>query len=255
MVYETTRKWKWRTIVLDFGQGWRKALNWPGMNERVDIRQLYPGAVRPIRWNPLQIPSARSPSATARRSWSLFANAGRMGPRQLGFMRDALGGSTATWRDRGREQRGQVGRRVQPGRGRGHQRRPPRAEAARPPHLEPALGDLDAAEKQALAVFRSHEASIRAWVNHLKTMLLVLERIKDQASRTSLQGVLLRLEPLAEDDMMAMYGPGYNTIAIEDLGLLGPASDRWGMAVHRGRGADGRVLEIRAAFPDRSHII
>ena len=56
LAYETTSKWHYRTIVLDFGQGWRKALNWPGMDGRVDIRQLYPGAVRPIRWNPLQVP-------------------------------------------------------------------------------------------------------------------------------------------------------------------------------------------------------
>ncbi len=56
LAYETTLRWHYRTIVLDFGQGWRKALNWPGLAGRVDIRQLYPGAVRPIRWNPLQVP-------------------------------------------------------------------------------------------------------------------------------------------------------------------------------------------------------
>jgi hypothetical protein len=31
-----------------------------------------------------------------------------------------------------------------------------------------------------------------------------------------------------------MYGPGYDTIAIEDLGLLGPANDQWGIAVIEG---------------------
>jgi hypothetical protein len=37
-------RWHYRTIVLDFGQGRRKALKWPGMQGRVDIRQLHPGS-------------------------------------------------------------------------------------------------------------------------------------------------------------------------------------------------------------------
>ena len=56
LAYETTRYWHYRTVVLDFGQGWRKALNWPGLEGHVDIRQLYPGAPRPLRWNILQVP-------------------------------------------------------------------------------------------------------------------------------------------------------------------------------------------------------
>ena len=90
LAYETTRSWKYRTIVLDFGQGWRKALNWPEMQSRVDIRQLHPGAVRPIRWNPLQVPKRIDPVRYRTLLVELFANAGRMGPRQLGFMREAL---------------------------------------------------------------------------------------------------------------------------------------------------------------------
>ena len=43
LAFETTRQWHYRTIVLDFGQGWRKALDWPGMEDRVDIRQLLSG--------------------------------------------------------------------------------------------------------------------------------------------------------------------------------------------------------------------
>ncbi len=64
LAYETTRFWHYRTVVLDFGQGWHKAMNWPGMSEQnsedgqshVDIRQLYPGSPRPLRWNILQVP-------------------------------------------------------------------------------------------------------------------------------------------------------------------------------------------------------
>ena len=90
LAYETTLRWHYRTIILDFGQGWRKALNWPGLEDRVDIRQLYPGAVRPIRWNPLQVPRRIRPIAYRNLIVEMFANAGRMGARQLGFMREAL---------------------------------------------------------------------------------------------------------------------------------------------------------------------
>jgi len=98
LAYETTRFWHYRTIVLDFGQGWRKALNWPGVGPKgsedglghVDIRQLYPGSPRPLRWNILQVPKRIEPGRYRSMVAELFANAGRMGARQLGFMRRAL---------------------------------------------------------------------------------------------------------------------------------------------------------------------
>ena len=98
LAYETTRFWHYRTIVLDFGQGWRKAMNWPGIGtdnssdhqQHVDIRQLYPGSPRPLRWNILQVPRRIEAGRYRSMLAELFANAGRMGARQLGFMRRAL---------------------------------------------------------------------------------------------------------------------------------------------------------------------
>ncbi len=90
LAYETTRQWHFRSVVLDFGQGWRRALNWSGLQGRVDIRQLYPGAPRPLRWNILKVPRRLYPGRYRTLVSELFANAGRMGPRQLGFMRRAL---------------------------------------------------------------------------------------------------------------------------------------------------------------------
>jgi hypothetical protein len=52
----------------------------------------------------------------------------------------------------------------------------------------------------------------------------------DQASRTSLEGVLLRLEQFEEGQMLQQYGPGVDSLAIEDLGLLGSSDDAWGIA-------------------------
>ena len=59
MLYESTLKHQTRSVVLDFGAGWRTLLNAPGLEGHVDILQLWPDAVRPFRWNPLQIGHTR----------------------------------------------------------------------------------------------------------------------------------------------------------------------------------------------------
>ncbi|MDX9993521.1 MAG: hypothetical protein RBS68_15875, partial [Anaerolineales bacterium] len=86
----TTVAWHYRTIVLDFGQGWRRAINFHGLAGRVDVRQLFPGARRPLRWNFLQLPKRTDAIQHSTNVATLFANAGRMGERQVGFMRRAL---------------------------------------------------------------------------------------------------------------------------------------------------------------------
>jgi hypothetical protein len=237
LAYETTSKWHYRTIILDFGQGWRKALNWPGMDGRVDIRQLYPGAVRPIRWNPLQVPRRIAPSNYRNLLAELFANAGRMGPRQLGFMREAL---TRVYQacgvivDETNSQSWDVVR---------DDDEDAAISTAQAEHglplrkvLQMRVSGLSTHERQALFVLRSRNASLRAWVEELKKRFKLVSEAKDQASRTSLEGVLLRLTPLAEEEMVEMYGPGFDTIAIEELGLLGENSP-WGIAILEGGGA------------------
>ena len=238
---ETTRQWRFRSVVLDFGQGWRRALNWAGLQGRVDIRQLYPGAPRPLRWNILQVPRRLYPSRYRTLVSELFANAGRMGPRQLGFMRRALtqvytnlgilttdpevinhpawghlqdsveAAIAQEWRDRNR-----VTGTVTPG--------------------QPLI-DLEPGELQALAVWRSQRADVRMWVERLKNFYATLPK-GDQASRASLEGVLLRVEQFAEGQMANQYGSQLGTAAetlpVEDLGLLGPAEDPWGLVIVEG---------------------
>ena len=238
---ETTRQWRFRSVVLDFGQGWRRALNWAGLQGRVDIRQLYPGAPRPLRWNILQVPRRLYPSRYRTLVSELFANAGRMGPRQLGFMRRALtqvytnlgilttdpevinhpawghlqdsveAAIAQEWRDRNR-----VTGTVTPGQ---------------------LLIDLEPGELQALAVWRSQRADVRMWVERLKNFYATLPK-GDQASRASLEGVLLRVEQFAEGQMANQYGSQLGTAAetlpVEDLGLLGPAEDPWGLVIVEG---------------------
>ncbi len=257
LAYETTKAWRFRTIVLDFGQGWRKALNWPGMRGRVDIRQLYPGAVRPMRWNPLQVPKRVDPVRYRNLVIELFANAGRMGPRQLGFMREALTivyantGVILPDEDAGLFDDEQTSKRlsqVEKDRRLRHREEfkfvqnsdeeqiinAARQEKGFPERSTQnlPLQQLESFERQALAVHRSKRASLAQWVGVLRALLKKHHR--DVNSRSSLQGVLLRLEPLAEGEMRTMYGSGYDTIAIEDLGLLGSKDDPWGVAVIEG---------------------
>ncbi len=257
LAYESTHAWKYRTIVLDFGQGWRKALNWPEMEGRVDIRQLYPGAVRPLRWNPLQIPKRIDPVRYRTLLVELFANAGRMGARQLGFMREALtrvyaqtgviipeedsGMFDDIWKDKNlsQERKDQYYRNLEEWKCVRNEDEERVIQAARQekglqahPLVHVRLDELAPFERQALIIHRSKRASLAQWVDILKALLR--KQASDINSRSSLQGVLLRVEQLAEGEMRRMYGPGYDTVAIEDLGLLGAPQDPWGIAVIEG---------------------
>ena len=244
LAYESTRFWHYRTIVLDFGQGWRKAMNWPGVNEKdsedglghVDIRQLYPGSPRPLRWNILQIPRRIDPGRYRSMVAELFANAGRMGARQLGFMRRAL---TELYTEAGvltsdpKIQNGPLGHlqddqevalikkaRLNSGRN---------SDDLHPGTL---LESLTPSDLQTLAVFRSQQMDVSAWVERLN---FYKDRMKnDQASRTSLEGVLLRLEQFSEGSMARQYGASASGRGVEDLGLMGSPKAPWGIVVIEG---------------------
>jgi len=235
LAYETTLHWHYRTVILDFGQGWRKALRWPGLEARVDVRQLYPGAPRPLRWNFLQIPQRIDASRYRSLVAELFANAGCMGARQLGFMRRAL---TELYLEQGvltsdfALQGGKWGRLQDEAEVRLIQEK---RDANRIPgrvQLDTRIEELTPLELQALAIHRSKVISPADWVARLKKFL---DGIKyDQSSKTSLEGVLLRLEPFSEGQMAYQYGPGADAVAVENLGLAGSSSDPWGMAVIEG---------------------
>jgi len=71
------------------------------------------------------------------------------------------------------------------------------------------------------------------WVERLKNFYAMLPK-GDQASRASLEGVLLRVEQFAEGQMAWQYGAGSESVPVEDLGLLGPAEDPWGLLIVEG---------------------
>jgi hypothetical protein len=97
-----------------------------------------------------------------------------------------------------------------------------------------SLPDLQPFERQALAVHRSKQADVTKLYDILRGYL---ERVRDLSSRQSLEGVLLRVEPFTQGELALMYGGGEGSIAVEDLGLLGPEpnpADRWGLCVLEG---------------------
>jgi hypothetical protein len=238
LAVELVNQWHHRVVVLDFGAGWRRLANGPLPDDRVDLYQLYPGAVRPFRWNFLQIGRRIQPDRQLLATAELLANAGRMGPRQLGFIRRALrevyekhGVLTSdpkvladhNWNTVRLDEPAAMER-----------ARMERGLSASPATPGASLLDLQPFERQALAVHRSKQVDINQVYVVLKGYL---DRIHDQASRQSLEGVLLRIEPFTQGELAFMYGGGEGSVAVEDLGLLGPEADvssRWGLCVLEG---------------------
>jgi len=239
LVVETTRMWHYRTVVLDFGAGWRRLLNAPlGEPGRVEVWQLFPGATVPFRWNPWQVGKRIQPERQLVATCEIFKNAGRMGARQLGFMRRAARQlylengvlvtdrevlSNPAWnRVRGEAEEEAVNA--------ARQERGLTEESRAGMYLE----DLEGFERQALAVHRSKAVDMTAWVERLASFKRGLERKRDQASLQSLEGALLRLEVFTQGETARMYGSGEGAVAVEELGLLGPPGRRWGISILEG---------------------
>jgi hypothetical protein len=221
MAYETTLKWKLRTVVLDFGAGWRQLLNAQGLEGHVDILQLWPNAARPLRWNPLQIGKNIDPETQWRAFADIFGSIARLGVRRqkqelLELLRqlyldngvlvdDPIVRSSPKW--------GVVR---------------PDAESLLIGRVSgTALGDLSPAERQTLAVFRSQGVGLSKLYERLE------ERLKKVSPRDTmlggvLEGILFRLNPLVQGAAAAQYAPGADVIAVEELGKP------WGVTIIEG---------------------
>ena len=244
LAVEVVNQWHHRAVVLDFGAGWRKLLNSAVPPERLDLYQLHPGAVRPFRWNFMQIGRRIPPDEQVPAMAELLCAAGRMGPRQFAFIRDGLRelylqagvllpgpldrpekitidpkwqsvqpDETAVIETLQRE-RGGPRRAVQPG---------------------ASLAALDKFEQQAVQVYRSKKVEVGLLHNCLEARATKLT--DRDPSRAALEGVLLRLEPFTRGALARMYGGGEGSLAVEDLGLLGPEpnlADRWGLCILEG---------------------
>jgi hypothetical protein len=240
LALETTLKWNFRTVVLDFGMGWRRMLNSRIPRHRIQIYQLQPNAAVPLQFNPWQVPERITAPALLTANCELFKTAGRMGPKQLGYMRrtaeamyrdhgvltadDQVLAST-TWgtvRDGDEEQAINAARQAR-------NRRPETLVGRR-------LADLEAFERKALAVHRSQAqgVSMSAWIERLQALHRELQKT-DRYNAQSLEGALLRLEVFAQGEMARMYGPQRGQgVTIEDLGLFGDRQDQGGIVVIEG---------------------
>jgi hypothetical protein len=96
------------------------------------------------------------------------------------------------------------------------------------------LGDLTPLDRHALAVHRSKAVGMAEWVGRLRPLQTKLEKKGQAYNAQSVEGVTLRLEAFTRGEMSRMYGKGESAITVEDLGILGPLGDQWGMCVIEG---------------------
>jgi hypothetical protein len=240
LALESTVAWQMRTIVLDFGAGWRKLLNAPQLSGHADFYSLSPGSPRPLRWNPLQIGRRIHPETQWRAFCDIFSAISKMGIRRQGpELREALRqvylragvlvddpALPPEW--------GEV--------------LPDEADVIRRARAERGLPDedrtgwplsaLEGFERQALAVHRSRGVGLADLYAEVEQKLQTVPA-RDTTMRGVLEGILYRLHPLVQGMAARQYAPGADTVALEDLGLP------WGLVVVEG-GAD--LDEFSKAF-------
>ncbi len=232
LALESTVAWRMRTIVLDFGAGWRKLLNAPQLAGHVDFYSLSPGGPRPLRWNPLQIGKRIHPEVQWRSFCDIFSAVSRMGVRRQGpELREAL-----------RQVYLRAGVLVDdPDLPVAWQKvLPDEADVIRQARAERGWTDedrtgwpltaLEAFERQALSVHRSRSVGLGELYAEIEQKLSTIPA-RDTTMRGVLEGILYRLHPLVQGAAARQYAPGTDTIALEDLALP------WGMTIVEG-GAD-----------------
>ena len=221
IAYETTLRWRMKTIILDFGAGWRKMLNAPGLEGHVDIRQLSPGGPRPLRWNPLQIGRNILPEVQWRAFADIFGNVAKLGERrQIHELRDALrrvylaAGVLVDDPD------------VQDDSTWGRVRDAEEARVTGAP-VGTALRNLDREARQRLAVHRSRFVGLQDLYDHIEAEI---ENIPPRDIRRSiLEGILYRLHPLVQGAAARQYAAGEDAVDINEI-----VPGDWGIVVLEG---------------------
>ena len=218
--YESTLRWQLRTVVLDFGAGWRQLLNAPGLEGRVDILQLWPNATRPLRWNPLQIGGHIDPETQWRAFADIFGSVARLGvKRQKQELLEALRKvyvRAGVLVDDPEVRRDQQWGRVQPD----------EADLIAAPAGR-AISDLGPLERQQLSVFRSTRVSLIDLYQEVVGKLRIVPS-RDTVLTGVLEGIIFRLNPLVQGAAAAQFSAGPHSIAVEELGKP------WGIAIVEG---------------------
>jgi len=219
MAYETTLRWKLRTVVLDFGAGWRQLLNAPGLEGHVNILQLWPDAARPMRWNPLQIGRNISPETQWRAFADVFGGIAQLGvKRQKQELLDAL---RTLYLNKGVLVDDPLVRSGEKG-------TISRSEASViGAKAGTTIEKLSSREKQELAVFRSSTIGLSDLYEVIKNKLSTVNA-RDTTLQGVLDGILFRLNPLVQGSAQRQFAPGPDVIPVEDL------SKPWGITIIEG---------------------
>ena len=222
MVYEVTKHWKVRSVVLDFGAGWRKLLNAPGMAGHVTVYQLWPEAANPLRWNPLQIGKGIPPSIQLDAFTDIFTGVQKLGERrQKKVLRKALRAvylqTGVLVNDREVRQDPKWGK-VQPDEA---------ALVGFPPGTP--LGDVPQLKRNLIAWHRSRRSDLGELYAYLERELqeVAYQRRSDFLVNIY-EGILERLRHLVEGNAAEMFGAGSDTLDVGDLAAP------WGIAVVEG---------------------
>ena len=228
LAHETTRHWRLKTIVLDFGAGWRQLLNAPGLAGHVEIRQLSPGGVRPLRWNPLQIGRNVLPEVQWRAFADIFGTIAQLGQkRQIHELREMLRLvylSAGVLVDDPECRRDPTWGAVRPGEA------VLIGQAAGTP-----LESLHRAARQALAVARSRQVGLGELYRRIEQEVAAIPP-KD-IRRSILEGINFRLEPLVQGEAGLQYAAGEDAI---DINSIVPGDRAAPPAEGLGRGGAGR---------------
>ena len=212
LAFEMSRKWNMRLVVLDFGAGWRQLLNAPGIEHKVDIRQLTPYGVRPLRWNPLQISRYIIPEIQLAAFVDIFGNVAQLGVKQQKhrfydaveeiylqkgiLVNDPKILADPVW--------GKVSG---------------RAEAAACGYpAGTSIRSLSLHERQEVAVLRSQTVSLQDLFKEIEKRRDAMPA-RDQIGRGVLDGILERLKSLLRGATAAQFDAGPDATDVAELGM------------------------------------
>ncbi|MBN1977202.1 MAG: serine-rich protein [Anaerolineae bacterium] len=220
LAYETTKKWKFRTLVLEFSTGWRALVNAPGLEGHFQIYQLSPGGSFPMRWNPLEIGRHIDPETQWRAFCDVFGGVARMGvKRQIHDFRRVLKrvyvAAGVLVRDLDVIEDPQWGC-VQAD----------EADLIGTP-AGTSIKELSPTALQMIAVHRSKQVGLEDLYAEVQEELSRLPP-SDRVGRPIMEGIAARLEPLIYGAVGRMFGKGEGSVAVSDL------AQPWGLCVIEG---------------------
>ncbi len=227
VAYECWGTFRHRVIVLEFGQGWSRFINSQIPRASFELYQLQPDSARPLRWPILTIPRLINPEWYVTALCEVIANAGKLGPVQVGILQTTLrtlyiqyGVLLAEDEVLKRDEFATV-------------------SAVEADRLGLPVGlrveSLTADQVQRLAVFRSRKVSLKTWIDMIEAGKA--DKTVSERERQAIATLLFRLRQLTFGQARQMFGAladDEDAVAIEDLGMPKRPGERPGFVVIEG---------------------